>query len=151
MNATIELLSAQHRDVLACLSDFEGRLQGGDAAAAVALAEYLHQEVAQHFTLEEHALFPVLARHLGQTHGPLAVMNAEHVSFRELLGDLDAALGAADPGRQQADAGALIELLRNHIAKEDHVLFPMSSQLLSPDDQRDIDARAAALQHTVHV
>jgi hemerythrin-like domain-containing protein len=147
MSTTIELLSTQHQEVLAYLADIETRLQTSDAAAA--LAAYLHQEVTQHFTLEEHALFPLLAHHLSQVDGPLAVMNAEHESFRELLNALDAAIAAGDARRQQVGAAALIELLRKHIAKEEHVLFPMSLQLLSPEEQRDVDARAAALPHTV--
>ncbi len=144
MSTTIELLSTQHRAVLAYLADIEMRLQTDGAAAA--LAAYLHQDVTQHFALEEHALFPALARHLSQVNGPLAVMNTEHDSFRELLTDLDAAVAAGDATRQRTAASALVDLLRDHIAKEDHVLFPMSLRLLSPEEQHDVDARATALQ-----
>jgi regulator of cell morphogenesis and NO signaling len=90
-------------------------------------------------------LFPVLARHLSQTHGPLAVMNAEHATFRELLNDLDASVLAGDCGRQRAAAQDLIDLLRGHIAKEDQVLFPMASRLLSPEEQGEVESRAVAL------
>jgi hemerythrin-like domain-containing protein len=146
MSTTIELLGKQHQEVLAQLAEVERRLQGGDHAAAAGLAAYLQREVIQHFALEEQALFPVLARHLGQTEGPLAVMNSEHASFRELLGSLDAAVRARDPGREESCAHEIIDLLRSHIAKEDQVLFPMALQLLRPDEQCEVDAQAAALE-----
>jgi iron-sulfur cluster repair protein YtfE (RIC family) len=115
MSTTIDLLGRQHQEVLAQLADVEKRLDAGDDSAAAAdLAEYLHREVTQHFTLEEHALFPMLAQHLSQTQGPLAVMISEHASFRELLSALDAAAAAHDPGRPRGYAHELIELLRKH-------------------------------------
>ncbi len=146
MSATIELLGKQHQEVLAQLAEVENRLQGGDHTAAAGLAAYLHREVIQHFALEEQALFPILARHLSPRQGPLAVMNAEHASFRELLSGLDAAVSAPDPRRGESCAHEIIDLLRSHIAKEDQVLFPMALQLLRPDEQCEVDAQAAALE-----
>jgi hemerythrin-like domain-containing protein len=143
MSTTIELLGKQHREVLAELTAVEQRLQAGDvAAAAPGLATYLQREVVQHFVLEEEALFPVLARHLSPTHGPLAVMNAEHAAFRDLLGALEAANAVGDTARQQVHADGIIDLLRGHIAKEDQILFPMALRLLQPDEQCEVDACA---------
>jgi hemerythrin-like domain-containing protein len=143
MSTTIEILGTQHQEVLARLDSVEGTLDGhGDLAAFLA---YLERDVMQHFAVEEEALFPILAHHLSLSQGPLAVMNAEHAAFRELLGNLRTAVGTADRAAQRMRAQELIELLRAHIAKEDHVLFPMASQLLSVDEQQEVDARAAAI------
>jgi hemerythrin-like domain-containing protein len=145
MIATIELLSKQHQEVLAQLAEAETRLEAGDLSA---FAAYLEGDVVLHFSIEEGALFPVMERYLSVDQGPLAVMHAEHASFRELLRHLGAGVRAADRNQQRICARDLIELLRAHIAKEDQVLFPMASRILTADEQGEVDARAAELGTT---
>jgi hemerythrin-like domain-containing protein len=145
MTATIDLLSTQHQDVLAHLAVVESETLTHDDSDLAGFATFLEGEVLQHFTLEEQALFPLLAGHLSSEHGPLAVMHAEHATFRELLASLTIALRAGNRDAQRRHAAELIELLRAHIAKEDHVLFPMAARLLSAAEQGEVDRRAAAL------
>ncbi|MBI4516576.1 MAG: hemerythrin domain-containing protein [Deltaproteobacteria bacterium] len=147
MSTTIDLLSEQHQEVLAHLAKTEEAL-GADARgnAAAALAEYLHHDVVQHFAIEEEALFPIMGRHLGYDHGPLAVMNAEHADFRRLLEGLTRGVETGDVEQQRENAHGLIDLLRGHIAKEDQVLFPMAARLLGPEELGEVDQRAAALR-----
>ena len=144
MTATIELLSTQHREVLARLTDVEAALTAPDGTGLAAFAAYLADEVTHHFAIEEQALFPLLARHLSLESGPLAVMHAEHGSFRELLAGLTSAVDAGDIDAQHTRAAELVQLLRAHIAKEDHVLFPMAARLLSTAELVEVD-RCAAL------
>jgi hemerythrin-like domain-containing protein len=145
MTTTIDLLSMQHQDVLAQLRAVEAEILPRKDADLAEFAAYLADEVACHFALEEQALFPSLARHLSLAHGPLAVMNAEHADFREALAGLTAALHGADLTAQHTHAAQLIQLLRTHIAKEDHVLFPMAARLLSAAEQDEVDRCAAVL------
>ena len=142
MSATIDKLGQDHQHVLAQLSAVEHRL-AETADAPAEFAAYLDREVLEHFAVEEEALFPILARHLPPAGGPLAVMNAEHEEFRSLLAALRAAVRAGDAEQGRGCARELIELLRGHIAKEDRILFPMAMQMLSGDEQREVDARAA--------
>ena len=147
MNATIELLSKQHQEVLARLQAVESGFAACGANNAVEdFVGYLESDVAHHFALEEHALFPLLARHLSLTQGPLAVMNAEHTTFRELMRSLGTGLREGNIEQQHRCTQELIELLRAHIAKEDNVLFPMADRMLSPDEHCEVDSRAAALE-----
>ena len=131
MNDTITVLSTQHQDVLRELAAAEADLGQGDGTSLAGLVRFLQGDVLRHFVVEEEALFPVLARHIGSAQGPLAVMHAEHAEFRRLLGALDRAVNAQDVPQQHAHAAQLIELLRGHIAKEDNVLFPMALRMLS--------------------
>jgi hemerythrin-like domain-containing protein len=142
---TLAVLGAQHQDVLGRLAAVETQLGSGETGALAGFAAYLEHEVMQHFALEEQALFPILARHLSLAQGPLAVMNTEHRAFRELLDGLGVAVRAHDQDAQRTHASELIELLRAHIMKEDHVLFPMATRILAADEQHDVDVRAAAL------
>jgi hemerythrin-like domain-containing protein len=146
MNAAIATLGNQHQDVLARLGAVESDLTDSSREPDLAaFAAYLEREVASHFVVEEQALFPILARHLSLHQGPLAVMNAEHAAFRDLLRELCAAVRDGNPIRQRRCASELIELLRVHIAKEDNILFPMASRILGPEELREVDARAQSL------
>ncbi len=146
MNATLDLLGKQHQEVLIRLREVEGRFSACGADGSLAeFTAYLETDVARHFQLEEEALFPVLARNPGLARGPLAVMEAEHSTFREGLHRLRVAVDAADFEEQRRSALDLIDLLREHIAKEDGVLFPMAARMLSADEQREVDAHAALL------
>ena len=145
MTTTIEILSAQHQDVLAQLAAVEAEIGASDASNLATFAGYLEAEVMHHFELEEQALFPLLENHLPTTHGPLAIMNAEHVEFRQLLQGLTAAVHAGALIAQRTQAVDLIALLRGHIAKEDQVLFPMAERLLSREELGEVERRAATL------
>ncbi len=146
MGDTLDLLGKQHQEVLMRLQEEEIRLSTGDANGALtAFTAYLESDVARHFHIEEQALFPVLARHPSLVRGPLTVMDAEHSTFRERLHRLRAAVDLADVDKQERYARDLIDLLREHIAKEDGVLFPMAARMLTDDEQREVDAYAAAM------
>lgn len=145
MSSTIDLLGQQHHDVLDRLAEVDAALLAGGAFNLASFTAFLAGEVRAHFTLEEEALFPIMARHLGTGQGPLAVMDAEHAAFRDLLRALQDALAAGDAPGQRAAAAEIIDLLRGHIHKEDHVLFPMAIHVLNAEEQQEVDRRAAAL------
>jgi len=97
-----------------------------------------------HHGKEENLLFKRMGERGFPTHaGPIAVMLSEHNSGRAFIrGMAEAATRiGSDP-----EAGAAIrhhgfgyiELLRNHIAKENQVLFPMAERTLSAEDQQDL-------------
>ena len=148
MSSTIDLLGQQHQEVLARLAAVDAGLLTRGAFDLAPFAWFLAGEVRAHFALEEEALFPIMARHLGTGQGPLAVMDAEHAAFRDLLQALQNALAAGDVPGQRVAAAAIIDLLRGHIHKEDHVLFPMATRMLSVEEQHEVDHRAAAPAHT---
>jgi hemerythrin-like domain-containing protein len=92
-----------------------------------------------HHAKEERALFPMLERKgLPRSFGPLAVMLSEHDEGRAKLAAMRAALAARAPERFGAHARAYVELLRDHISKEDQILFPMADGLLGENEQREV-------------
>lgn len=74
-------------------------------------------------------------------------MNAEHAAFRALLVDLTSAVRSGDRAAQRAVSAEIIALLRDHIDKEDHVLFPMAVRLLSAVELAEVNQRAGASGH----
>lgn len=93
-----------------------------------------------HHHKEEDVLFPAMVEGgMPPGGGPIAVMLDEHEQgracirvIRDRAGRLEA--GDATSVRQLvAGVRAYVALLRDHIAKEDEVLFPMAGQVLAAD------------------
>lgn len=100
---------------------------------------------ACHHAKEEDLLFPVLeSRGIPRDGGPIGVMLYEHRQARQLtkeMGDALDGIGNGDPGAQEgflAAARSYIELLRNHIYKEDNILFNMGDRVMSEQDQKTL-------------
>lgn len=100
---------------------------------------------ACHHGKEEARLFPAMERHgIPADAGPTAVMRAEHEMGREAVRRMDEAVASHAKGDRAAasrfayHAHGFVELLREHIAKEDQVLFPMADRMLSPAAQAEL-------------
>lgn len=107
-----------------------------------------------HHKKEEGVLFTALVdAGLPQQVGPVAVMLSEHDQGRAYTRNMRQAaerLGAGDPGaRAEVVENALgyVELLRQHIDKEDHVLFPMAGEMIPPAQQSTLTDRFETIEH----
>jgi hemerythrin-like domain-containing protein len=95
-----------------------------------------------HHAKEENELFPVLeSAGIPRDHGPIGCMLDEHEMGRTLIRSVAANLDAAAKGDESAAnalrdaATAYIYMLRQHILKEDQVLFVMAERALGPHEQ----------------
>lgn len=95
-----------------------------------------------HHGKEEDLLFPLLEnKGVPRDGGPVGVMLAEHDEGRALIRNMgDTArqypTAPAEAGpRWAADAAAYSMLLRQHIGKENDILFVIAERLLTPDEQ----------------
>ncbi len=100
-----------------------------------------------HHGKEEGLLFPLLERRgIPRDGGPIGVMLHEHNHGRELIREMEAAAAEFEQqpevaGRRWAQsAGAYSQLLRDHILKENDILFLMAEQILTPDEQTSLAA-----------
>jgi hemerythrin-like domain-containing protein len=124
-----ELLRAEHRVILGMLDALE-RAAGmviGAAWWGEAIAWLRAFADASHHAKEERVLFPAMVKAgVPDDSGPIAMMLAEHVEGRELVRTMADARGTA---RARA-ARDYVRLLRDHIAKEDEVVFPLAESVL---------------------
>ncbi|MHC1718338.1 MAG: hemerythrin domain-containing protein [Acidaminococcaceae bacterium] len=91
-----------------------------------------------HHSKEEDVLFPALLdAGLPKQGGPIQVMLAEHDIGRKLVAEMAVALNDLKEDLPNAEtrlvhaADNYRELLKNHIAKEDEVLYPMADTRIS--------------------
>ncbi len=103
---------------------------------------------ACHHAKEEDLLFPLLeARGIPRDGGPIGVMLHEHNIARQLTAQMADAINIVrndEPnGREQFHTAAhqYIELLTNHISKEDNVLFNMGDSVMTGEDQTSLCTR----------
>ena len=87
-----------------------------------------------HAQLEEDLLFKTLESSIGSD-GPLKVMRAEHEEIESSLEQMPA-IQALD--QAQALLLKVIEIARNHFAKEEHVLYPIAQKTLSSEVLTDL-------------
>jgi len=100
-------------------------------------------ETESHHKREEEALFPRLEKH-GVT-GPPRIMRMEHDELRarkKVLKDLaqnPATLESKDFKARLKETGQyIVSTLRDHIFKEDNILYPTAMKTLSPGEWKDV-------------
>lgn len=94
---------------------------------------------------EKHLFVRLEARGIPRTGGPIGVMLQEHEQGRAFIRATADATPAAKAGEApaleaaQANLLGYVELLRAHIAKENDILFPMADQVLTEQDQQELE------------
>jgi hemerythrin-like domain-containing protein len=98
-----------------------------------------------HHAKEENLLFPLMVkRGFSSEQGPIAVMLHDHAEGRDYVKGMTEGIAGYKIGNDSALAKiyenmqGYIILLRNHIAKENNVLFRMADNALSENDQQEL-------------
>ncbi len=160
MRAT-EILMQEHRvieQVLTCLEciaqqcETDGKLDVGSANQAIDFFQNFSDKC--HHGKEEGCLFPLLEQKgFSPEQGPTGVMRLEHETGRQHVRSMAEATTAVAAGDSTAisefvsHAQAFVQLLREHILKEDHCLFQMTDQALSELDQQQLLESFANVEH----
>jgi regulator of cell morphogenesis and NO signaling len=130
-------LDALEREAFECLA------LGDEARARAAWSEF-SVGLRRHIRFEEDLLFPTFEARLGvpREAGPTAVMRIEH---RRIEGLIDS-IGQAMSGEGEALSlrAGLHDVLGQHNAKEEAVLYPATDRALGPEERDDLVARFQA-------
>lgn len=147
-----EILKEEHQLILVMLKVIEAvckKLDQGQTVSTDHLASIIDfiRNFADgcHHAKEEKLLFIALEKAgMPRSDGPVAVMLREHELGRTFVKGMDNALQLMKKGDASAaktfaeNARSYIQLLWNHIDKEDHVLFMMADQRLSLAAQNEL-------------
>lgn len=143
----IQSLMDEHQTILRTLAALEALVTDAEhreepTSTLEACVDFLRTYADRlHHGKEEALLFPALERRgLPADQGPTAAMRHEHDEGRALVRGMGEALAADPVDRDAFDAAArgFVALLRNHIAKEDHVLFPLAGRVLGGGDLHEL-------------
>ena len=103
-----------------------------------------------HHLKEEKILFLALEEHgIPSDGGPIGMMLMEHEERRSYVREMAAAIVPLEAKNEAAttslfsSARAYIRLLREHIQKEDEILFRMADEVISADEQKKLLAAFA--------
>ena len=150
----IETLKTEHEAVRLTLRILNIIVDGAKQTGTVARTTHLEQ-LLEFFTVfvdtchhgkEEALLFPAMeAVGISRQGGPIGVMLSEHQQGRQYVQGMKAALARINAGAAAAveelarHAAAYIQLLDQHIEKENQVLFPMATRHLSATQLNALD------------
>jgi hemerythrin-like domain-containing protein len=139
MSKAISDLMNEHEAILSALQILERMLAAMEKTGSVNAADVqaftgFLKEFADkcHHGKEEGLLFPALvAAGIPEQGGPVGAMLAEHSQGRQLIREMEESLtDGGDLARLAQAARGYAALLRNHIQKENMVLFPMAERVL---------------------
>ncbi len=102
---------------------------------------FISNEIRQHNESEEINLFPLLENHLSQN-GPTQVMRAEHRILWNKLNKFDKSIADVESDKNnleflknlRSNAQRIVDLLSEHIYKENNILFPMAEKILTENE-----------------
>ncbi|MET7426314.1 hemerythrin domain-containing protein [Dactylosporangium sp. NPDC005555] len=133
--ATIDELTREHDMVVNLIGEVRAALAIGDAGRMAELARGIAAILGPHTEVEERGLFAFLT---GEFPGQVAALEAEHRTIEAVLAQ--AADGTpADPG-WPARLMDTLELLREHILKEQDGVFPAALIALDATDWDAVEA-----------
>jgi hemerythrin-like domain-containing protein len=132
--------------------------QGSDIAHIETIVDIIRNFAdGLHHAKEENLFFPFLAtKGFSEQQGPVAVMLHEHVLGRNFVKGMDISIELYKKGDRSAlgeihkNMQGYSDLLRNHIGKENNILFRMADNALSEADHHQLLSRfeEAEKEHT---
>lgn len=155
MNTATKDLENDHVYILR-LTDVMEKITKADAPdfSDLETVVYLIRNYADgfHHEKEEKILFPALAdKGFSPSQGPVAVMLSEHIQGRNFVKEMAGYIALYKKNDRQAlekvfiNMAGYVDLLRNHIAKENNILFRMADRVLSEEDHKTLLDRYASV------
>lgn len=142
-------LTAQKQELFEISQDIYDALLEGTPKEQLLLLRHNVQSffnaLHAHSKKEDDILFPMVALYIGKETGPIAVMEYEHKCATEAITLFLQKTETISDNITQDEAAKLSEyiteaytILTDHFIKEEHILFPMAEQLLSPEEKVEL-------------
>jgi hemerythrin-like domain-containing protein len=105
--------------------------------------EYVDEEVRHHNKHEEEALFPIVEKYVD---GPTSVLRDDHVKMEKIYKKLKYSIKAMQENHEDKvsrqelceSVEDMVQLMVNHIHKENYILFPMVKRFCSKEELREV-------------
>ena len=133
----IEELKSDHQNILTHLDDLE-KVINQPKINHVKVEEFLRfTEIfaEPHHQKEEQVLFPALEKKgIPNEGGPIGMMLMEHTAKRDYLAKMREAIKENNENKLKENTQAMISLLRDHIYKEENILYPCAQDALTEEE-----------------
>lgn len=131
----LDILRKEHEKVLKILDSLESNLNKKDIQQSKNNINILQKEFNKHsLNKEEKVLFPEIENFMPREGGPTGMMIIEHKDLTESIGMFK---DEKDTNNLVETGNHIINLLREHIDKENNILFMMADMHLD-DKQKEI-------------
>ena len=132
----LEILRNEHNIVLKVLNSLETDLEARNISQAKKSIELLEKEFNRHsLNKEEKVLFPEIEKFMPRENGPTGMMIIEHKDLTESIKKFK----QINNSENLNETGSyIINLLREHIDKENNMLFMMAEMHLDDKQKKSI-------------
>ena len=147
MTQALSIVTSEHNRVRRTLlmlnglrEQLAGSQQAPDAALFNSIFDYIESYEKMHYPKEEKYLFQALRARNPDSHALLDVLENDHPLGHAVISSLRERLEeclTGAPGARETFLQALAQasdILEKHMAKEEHALFPMALESLTPED-----------------
>lgn len=146
MSKVLEILVNEHKNILKVIAALLNQCARDEKAGAVS-ADFYRSEIdfirnyadRFHHAKEEDILFIELNKDSANMHcNPTEQMLYEHDLGRRCVKELEAGVDETDLAKVLAGARGYGNLLKDHIYKEDNILYPMAEEALSDEIKNEM-------------
>lgn len=144
----IEELYQDHVKILESMDMLESTIKDYliDKEKIKEFLEFTENFSESHHKKEEQVLFPKLKeKGIPEENGPIGMMLFEHGIKRSYVNNLKEALFDDDKEAIKSNGSAIINLMRDHIYKEDNILYPCAKDVLSEEEMSEMAGRCSQI------
>src|SRR3989338_10139675 len=147
-NNCVETLKAEHQKILNAFSELEKAISETpiDENKIREFLDFTENFAEPHHRKEEKVLFPALEKKgIPNEGGPIGMMLLEHETKRSHIKKIDEGFKEKNGEKIFLNAKAAISLMREHIEKENNILYPMAEEVFAPEELDSLGEECAKL------
>jgi hemerythrin-like domain-containing protein len=134
-----DILREEHEKVLRVLDKLEKDLEDKDIELSGEDLTTLEEEFDKHsLNKEEKALFPQIEKFIPREDGPTGMMIIEHQDVVQSIKNCREAIKNGNFEKLNESGSHIVDLLRQHIDKENNILFMIADMHLDESQRRTI-------------
>lgn len=149
----IDILKGEHEEILKTIDLLESMIEKITSSKDIKQTEkqisnlkyvnHVFEEAELHHKKEEDVLFPLIEKH--GVEGPTQVMRMEHEELRKRKAELRECVKNYKKlkfnefvSKVEENGNFIVSVLRDHIGKENNILYPMSMEIAEEKEWKDV-------------
>lgn len=144
----LEELKSDHQEILKSFDELEKTISEKpiNQEKIGEFLEFTKNFSEPHHKKEEKVLFPALEKKgVPNEGGPIGMMLFEHETKRNHIKKIEQGLEEKNDEKISLNAKSAISLMREHIEKENNILYPMAEGILTPEELNLLGEECAKL------